>query len=728
MNINSLNSKKRQIFFIIIFAAFSNFIRAQVFHPGRPIFNPSIDTIFVPEISITADDISFFQVKKANSSFKQDEFAIPIATNISAEDYGIWYSFPKLNKKIWLLAINAPQAQSINLILNPFNLLQGSKLFFYDSSQTQVLGAITFLNNKPTDILPLSIINGQKIYCELQMPLYANDYGSFTISQVSIEPKSGSQLKSVEDKYFGRSESCNVNVNCNRSSGVQLQKNAVCRIVYSGTKRCSGTLINNLDNDGTPYVLTAAHCVNTDYLASTAVFYFNYESPTCENIDGTNHSISGSTLIAAGYHVPNEPDSLDFALLKLSEMPPLSYFPYYSGWDATGIVPDSTFSIHHPQGDIKKISVDSEMPSTSSAGNGFDDNTHWYIMDYDYGTTESGSSGGGLIDNNLHLIGTLTLGNPACSEIMSDNYQKLAHAYNDYSDEKYQLKKWLDPSQTGKLICDGFDAAGVLKNSAQSLTNFFDSDTLTELKNTTGWGYISGHNYQNNYLFAEHFTIKGSKYLYGGYFTPSVAYFTNSSQMVNFFIRKGGVIPGKVLYEKTIPLNEIDPCYPYYINFDSTILVSNDFYFGYQIGYDTDTFAVYTIKADADSNTAFTFLDGSWKPLQFNGKTYPCHLAGEVLAFDFMPEKGVLVDTSTFANITLYPNPVREQVQVFIKGHNGGEITISLYDISGRPIKAEKYIDYDSNIPFLLNVQRGIYILQIKIEKDKPESFKILVE
>lgn len=711
------------VFYLCIAAVTSG----QVFQSGKPLYNPVDDTLFVPEIIIQGDKL--FRAPAADESiqFKKNEFAIPVSVNINPEDYGTWYVFPKQNKKVWLLAIASPGAQSINLILNPFNLLPGAKLFFYDSLQKEVLGAITFLNNKPSDILPLSIINSDKIYCELQMPVNFDDYGYFTISQVAVEP-ARSETKSTNDEYFGRAQSCNVNINCIQNTLVQAQKNAVCRIVYKGTNRCTGTLINNIENDGTPYVLTAAHCINTEFIANTAVFYFNYESPDCENIEGPIHSVSGASLVSAGYHMPVSSDTLDFALLKLEEKPSVDYFPYYSGWDASGILPDSTFAIHHPQGDIKKISADSDFPLTTTLSLGFDENTHWYILDYDYGTSEEGSSGCGLVDNNGRLIGTLSAGGPSCSPAIGDFYQKFAHSYNDYSNQRYQLKKWLDPKNTGKLVCNAYNESRAIRDSAIILKNTSGSNLLIDLKNSEGWGYISGHNYQSNTLFAEQFKINGSKYLYGANILPDITYFNDTTGFIDFFVCKGGQEPGKRIYTKRVPLNIIDPDINLEIDFDSTILVSNDFYFGYQITYNADTFAVGAYSAAENENTAFTNINGVWKPLQLNGNSISAHLAIEMLAFDFMPEKGVLPDTSEWENISIYPNPAQEQIQIIVKDSDHTELSVTLFDLCGRPLSSERYFGFGKNIPYTLNVERGIYILQVKLNNDKPQSFKVLVE
>ena len=92
----------------------------------------------------------------------------------------------------------------------------------------------------------------------------------------------------------------------------------VITYIYS----CTGSLVNNVRQDETPYFLTANHCISTDDLAKTLVTYFNYENTECGGDDATmDQSLSGAELVA------NNDDS-DFSLLKLTEYPPNEYEPY----------------------------------------------------------------------------------------------------------------------------------------------------------------------------------------------------------------------------------------------------------------------------------------------------------------------------------------------------------------------------------------------------------------
>ncbi len=150
-------------------------------------------------------------------------------------------------------------------------------------------------------------------------------------------------------------DACNVNINCDIANGSEEVRDAVCRIIIDGLELCTGTLVNNTALDGTPYLMTAYHCISNERDAQTSVFLFNYESPYCSSIDGdVSRSLSGSSLKASF-------DSLDFSLVRLNNIPPYNYRTYLAGWNRRNSPPASSICVHHPLGDIKKVAID-QMP------------------------------------------------------------------------------------------------------------------------------------------------------------------------------------------------------------------------------------------------------------------------------------------------------------------------------------------------------------------------------
>ncbi|HLP19255.1 MAG TPA: T9SS type A sorting domain-containing protein, partial [Chitinophagales bacterium] len=133
---------------------------------------------------------------------------------------------------------------------------------------------------------------------------------------------------------------------------------------------------------------------------------------------------------------------------------------YYAGWNSNGTASSSGFSIHHPDGDIKKISTYTQAITSTEWGNTVQD-THWNVKwaatTNGHGVTEPGSSGGPLFNNQGFIIGTLTGGNSFCTSPNSpDQFGKLSyHWVSNGSANNRRLKPWLDPDNTGTISLDG---------------------------------------------------------------------------------------------------------------------------------------------------------------------------------------------------------------------------------------------------------------------------------
>ena len=194
---------------------------------------------------------------------------------------------------------------------------------------------------------------------------------------------------------------------------------------------------------------------------------FNYESSGCTNQDGpTNMTVSGSTLLA------NSGNS-DFALLELNEEPPENYNVHFSGWDVTGNTPNTPVCIHHPSGDIKKITFDYD--NASNAGN------YWDINQWEDGTTEPGSSGSPLFDGTSHrIVGQLYGGTASCTSITYDTYGKTSSSWG------LGLSQYLDPQNTGLQILDGTSTGGGITILHDNLDDMpFDNSSINIAANIT---------------------------------------------------------------------------------------------------------------------------------------------------------------------------------------------------------------------------------------------------
>ncbi len=377
---------------------------------------------------------------------KPFRFGQNIFVHINIKEKGS-YDILSDGSKIWRLGIESTNALTINLRFENYNLSQGALLYVYNEDKSDIIGGFNYQNNQENGVFATTLVSGDKIIVEYFEPKEINNPYSPIITRVTHGYRGSSEF----DKGFGGSGSCNMNVACPDGAPWVDDIRASARIISGGSDWCSGALINNTSEDGTPYFLTANHCFNDP---SDWVFWFNWESETCANPGSSpsHDAISGSTLIA------RNSDS-DFCLVLLNNTPPAEYEVYYSGWDNSDNQPSAQVGIHHPSGDIKKISFD-DNPAVSSDydPSPYLADSHWEITQWDRGTTtEGGSSGSPLYDENHRIIGQLHGGWASCSSLTQDYYGKFSMSWDRGGSPTNQLKDWLDPTNSGVLVLDGFD-------------------------------------------------------------------------------------------------------------------------------------------------------------------------------------------------------------------------------------------------------------------------------
>jgi PKD repeat protein len=358
---------------------------------------------------------------------------------------------------IWRYKIESQDAYSLGVFFKSYHLPEGGRLFFYNSAKTQVQGAFSEKNNNSKQQLPVAEFPGKDLIIEYFEPLSPEFSGEVIIGSIS---QAYIDLSSTATTRVG--------INCSQGTNWQTEKNAVCLITFNDTKYsyyCTGALMNNVKEDGTPYFLTANHCISTSSEASTLVAYFQYENSTCTSSDASlTKTLSGATLKSTNSYS-------DFSLLLLTESPPDSYSPYFSGWDNSGSLPSSGTCIHHPEGQPKCIAVDNNQVTsydysvqwTDDDGNvesTTDANTHWDAV-FSVGNTEAGSSGSPLFDQNKRVVGQLHGGDDTESL-----YGKLSLSWNHSSTNSKQLAHWLDPDNTGVTTLDGIGGVPVAKFTA----------------------------------------------------------------------------------------------------------------------------------------------------------------------------------------------------------------------------------------------------------------------
>ena len=219
--------------------------------------------------------------------------------------------------------------------------------------------------------------------------------------------------------------------------------------------------MNNTNNDGKLYVLTAGHCLSgagivpdldavTNPLGSTIIFTWNYESPSCINQDLIPLQTTGATVVANAYD-----GNLDFALLELQESPlDENVLLYFNGWDRQIPTVGGVF-IGHPEGDIKKIATYNSSPVSIDE---YNYSVSLVSTTHGFSHIEHGSSGCPLYSNGGRVIGSeWGVSNLTGCSPQTVYSCKFSSEWNHSVDFKRQLAHWLDPKNTNPLFLDGTD-------------------------------------------------------------------------------------------------------------------------------------------------------------------------------------------------------------------------------------------------------------------------------
>lgn len=244
--------------------------------------------------------------------------------------------------------------------------------------------------------------------------------------------------------------SCSVDVNCTAEAGSATSQ-SVARLSFlvgASTYLCTGTLLNDDKSSGTPYLLTANHCISTQTSASSLWTDWFYRSASCNSPT----IAAAATLTKAGATLLYNSSQTDTSFLRLNGAPPAGV--RYAASAPGGLFSTtSVFSIHHPGGDYQKYSEGVSTGPAATCGSAYGPSncslatpSNFLKVNWNVGTTLSGSSGGGLftkVNGTPYLVGQLYGGYSSCTAPNDNEYfGRFDVAYNA------ALYQWLGGTPT----------------------------------------------------------------------------------------------------------------------------------------------------------------------------------------------------------------------------------------------------------------------------------------
>ncbi len=209
---------------------------------------------------------------------------------------------------------------------------------------------------------------------------------------------------------------------------------------------CTGQLLNDTLSDGTPYLLTAHHCISTQAVASTLQATFDDYTPSCNGTPpalGGLPASNGATLLVTG----RADTAADFTLLRLASLPAGRTF---LGWDAAPhAAPDGTllYRLSHPSGNPQMYSVTRADSRPNACSEDFP-TSRFIFSDLVTGAASPGSSGSAALLANGLAVGQLFAGcglGDFCSPQTRVFDGALASSFR-------QLQPFLAPGATGSCV------------------------------------------------------------------------------------------------------------------------------------------------------------------------------------------------------------------------------------------------------------------------------------
>lgn len=400
------------------------------------------------------------ELLKSNDT-KLFKIAVAVPVDIDIAKLTNWFQGNEYMYGKFTLKLNGALSASINF--DQFYLPKGTEMYVYNENGNMITGPVTEKENNVNKIWGSWVYKGEYLTIEIKTPITTKEFLLLHSNNIAYGYKA---VYKTEVGGFGQSASCNINVICPLGTGWEAERNSVALCLSGdGTDVFSGAMIMNTCSSNRPFFLTANHAY-TDVTPSNNVsgwrFTFQAWSTTCPwpgtNSDGVIYN--GSTLRAnwAG---------TDFCLVELNNTPPANSGIHYAGWNrsTTGIT--ETSIIHHPNGDVMKISRDNGAPVFDNHGG-----AQCWRLTLDQGATEGGSSGAPYFDQNHRIIAQhkgIDDGHlPVCDRVNKFG-GRFDLSWTGDGTNATRLSNWLDPNNTGALTTNTTDVSALLP-SALSLT------------------------------------------------------------------------------------------------------------------------------------------------------------------------------------------------------------------------------------------------------------------
>lgn len=399
------------------------------------------------------------------------------------------------------MRISSPDASSLGLCISFLQIQEGVELQLSGPDASHSVGVSPSMGSQSDGLVRTPQIPGSEILLEMFVP-FGQPQPDIMIEKLYYDFSNlDASVRSKESTSFY--DLCSINEDINSAFGADYQalKHSIVRYSFESDGYlyyCTGVLLNTTLCDTAAYLLTAAHCICNQQTANSIVSYFNFELESGTMSHGNIFSdqyLDGARLLATSVQQPyvdkygkesrKKYSTLDFTLLQLPAIPK-SYKPYFAGIHISDTDNSrSPFTIHHPCGGQKCIAISSQSAYTDNYPDEDPDChylkfTHWHIDRWKWGTTQGGSSGAPLFNDQNLVIGTLSGGYASCFTPENDYFAKISSSWDYYPSYQNQLRAWLAPNKDVTEIppFDPYNLENPLPKSHLSATCNADSSKV----------------------------------------------------------------------------------------------------------------------------------------------------------------------------------------------------------------------------------------------------------
>jgi lysyl endopeptidase len=426
------------------------------------------------------------------------QFAVLVPHAVSAASGGSWSTAD--GRATWRYAVDVPTAVSVS-----FHAINSS---LPASATLEVRGAKTTTSYRARDLhrgeLWSRIQPGEAL--QFTLTVAAEDRSKVAFSIVSLQAGYRSLGPGVKDHPYylklkaqqaaaSGTAACVANYRCEITTANTPPGAATMALTIGNLYQCSGSLINDVPGDNTPYVLTARHCEaghlggGNPGAASTVTVYWDAVT-ACGAALGSIYE-PGIPIQTGAQTIVEQQDAW---LIELDVNPVVSD-AQLTGFDASGGAVHGGYTIHHAEGYDKQFAAwfgtAAHVQGSGVLGVTYVSN-FWETVNQ-LGNIGPGASGSGLFDQNNHLVGSLSLGRtttdrsgygacplanppaPNGSNGVAD-FTALYAVWDSIADTTSStgsttLKSVLDPGDTGTVVVPSVPVANIaFTASAQSVT------------------------------------------------------------------------------------------------------------------------------------------------------------------------------------------------------------------------------------------------------------------